>query len=376
MGHPRSGCPIVVRAGPDPPSQIAFDIRRVLFMSPRPHLPADVAFTVRQHCGFGCVICGAPIYEYDHMLGIQETGDDPDFITLLCSKHHRDKTARRLPLATVLAANEDPYNRRNALTTGTDLYFSDNRVITFDLGAFRMTTAPNSLQNVGIVIDGAVALGASITDGHLRLDMNFRDLNNKLLLLVTDGVLRFANRNWDITYIGTKIQIRRGNRDVVLDMDVDAETSTITVNTADFALNHIRVHIGSRAKGRGLWLPNGQNIMTGFSYVGGTVIVGAGRQGFGGFAFSDWPRAYGAPPAPVGAFRADKMVRPWGMSGVRRSILSAGATGSPSPYTLAPQWEEPPRSCVSAAAAPPTDDGRAQASPAAAAAAAPAEDAR
>jgi len=44
---------------------------------------------VRQRCGFGCVICGLPIYQYDHMYGYTvETADDPTVITLLCARHH------------------------------------------------------------------------------------------------------------------------------------------------------------------------------------------------------------------------------------------------------------------------------------------------
>ena len=40
---------------------------------------------VRQRCGFGCVLCGKPIYQYDHMHGYTlENADDPDAITLLC----------------------------------------------------------------------------------------------------------------------------------------------------------------------------------------------------------------------------------------------------------------------------------------------------
>jgi len=355
-------------------------------MPDRPHRPQSVDLQIRQRCGFGCVMCGSPIYDYEHIFGIGETGDDPDSMTLLCPHHHREKTAGRLPLATVVAANANPHNGVNEFSAGHELYFSSNQAVTFDLGNVQMSTSPESLQSVGIIIDGAVALGARIVDGHLRLDLNFRDLNNKPLLQVADGVLRFANRSWDITYVGKNIKIRRANRDVVLDMHVDASASRVTIKTADFALNGVRVHVGKRAWGHGIWFPNSEHLFADVAAIGTAIIIDASRQGFGGPAFSGWPRAYGSPPAPVGSFRARKDVRPWGMSGVRRSILSAGATGSASPYTLAPHWEEPPRSCVSAAAALPADDGRARASSAGAAAAvaagvaapvaAPAEDAR
>jgi 5-methylcytosine-specific restriction endonuclease McrA len=34
----------------------------------RPKIPEGVKREVRQRCGFGCVICGLPIYEYDHLV--------------------------------------------------------------------------------------------------------------------------------------------------------------------------------------------------------------------------------------------------------------------------------------------------------------------
>ena len=35
------------------------------------HIPADVARAVRQECGFGCVICGVALIQYEHF--------DPEF---------------------------------------------------------------------------------------------------------------------------------------------------------------------------------------------------------------------------------------------------------------------------------------------------------
>lgn len=57
-------------------------------------VPRDVKTAVRTACGFGCVICGAVPYEYDHFkVPFSEAkAHDPDDIVLLCDKHHREKT--------------------------------------------------------------------------------------------------------------------------------------------------------------------------------------------------------------------------------------------------------------------------------------------
>lgn len=31
------------------------------------NIPLSIQRKVRQRCGFGCVICGMPLYEYEHM---------------------------------------------------------------------------------------------------------------------------------------------------------------------------------------------------------------------------------------------------------------------------------------------------------------------
>jgi 5-methylcytosine-specific restriction endonuclease McrA len=80
-------------------------------MTDRPPIPSKIKREVRQRCGFGCVICGSPIYEYEHMVEWCKTHHHrADELTLLCSQHHAEKTKRLLPEEKVKAANNNPYN--------------------------------------------------------------------------------------------------------------------------------------------------------------------------------------------------------------------------------------------------------------------------
>lgn len=55
----------------------------------RPPIPEDVKRQVRQRCAFGCVICGLPVYHYDHMTAYHVVKEhDAANITLLCASHH------------------------------------------------------------------------------------------------------------------------------------------------------------------------------------------------------------------------------------------------------------------------------------------------
>jgi trigger factor len=92
---------------------------------PRPPIPADVLRRVRQRCGFGCVICGLPFYDVDHIVDYTDMRiHDEDNLTLLCQNHHRAKTPknRRLSLETVRRYDADPHNRRYG-TTGPVIVF-------------------------------------------------------------------------------------------------------------------------------------------------------------------------------------------------------------------------------------------------------------
>lgn len=73
-------------------------------------IPEDVARQVRQRAGFGCIICGNALYQYDHF--------DPEFnqakehnanaICLLCARCHSRKTKKLLSLETLRLAASKP----------------------------------------------------------------------------------------------------------------------------------------------------------------------------------------------------------------------------------------------------------------------------
>jgi len=61
-------------------------------MAERPAISDPIKREVRQRCGFGCVICGVPIYDYEHMVPHTEVQEHlANNVTLLCPTHHREK---------------------------------------------------------------------------------------------------------------------------------------------------------------------------------------------------------------------------------------------------------------------------------------------
>lgn len=101
----------------------------------RDHLPAEIKRAIRQRCGFGCVFCGSPAFQYDHIEGYAVTGHDPQAMTLLCLFHHDEKTLKRLPVSAVRKANKSPFNRTADLGSMHPLYF-DGPTLDVELGSF------------------------------------------------------------------------------------------------------------------------------------------------------------------------------------------------------------------------------------------------
>ena len=62
--------------------------------------------------GFGCVICGSPLYEYDHLIPWSDVHEhEPENLVLLCPQHHAEKTKGFLTVEALASANDNPRNR-------------------------------------------------------------------------------------------------------------------------------------------------------------------------------------------------------------------------------------------------------------------------
>ena len=117
----------------------------------RPAIKSDLMREVRRRCGFGCVMCGRPIYEYEHIKGWANVRRHrAEEITLLCDDHHREKTVGFLPNERVIEANENPFNVQHGVTAPHTLHYSGTDF---------------SLKVGGIVFGGTVSCEAIRMDG-------------------------------------------------------------------------------------------------------------------------------------------------------------------------------------------------------------------
>lgn len=177
----------------------------------RPGIKTAVAREVRQRCGFGCVICGQPIYHYDHLLGYALTHRHlASEITLLCGWHHDLKSRRNLTDEEVLEANSNPFNIRNGVTHAFGLHMrvSSKTDANFAIGGnyWQMTNrklTPLAIDNVPMI----QFVQDRRDDLFLNLNL-FNELDEPMLKISLNEVV-MSVEVFDITWEGQRLTIRR-----------------------------------------------------------------------------------------------------------------------------------------------------------------------
>ena len=148
------------------------------------NIPLPIQREVRQRCGFGCVICGMPLYEYEHMeewaLVKRHVADE---ITLLCDQHHREKTNRLLPKEVVRKANTEPFNLREGVSKPYLLHFSgEEAIVEIGGNTFSCVDQGYGTAMVPISVDGTPLIGLILADGHFLLNLViFNEYNSPVL---------------------------------------------------------------------------------------------------------------------------------------------------------------------------------------------------
>lgn len=197
---------------------------------------------VRQRCGFGCVICGCPIYEYDHILGWSKVQRHvAEEITLLCDKHHRAKTAGFMPNDVVIDANRRPHNVLQDISARYDLYYYGD---TFQIELGAVTIAGEEGKHHGgceaIRVDDQPLLWVKVEDKHLFLNLLVHDSGGKLALQISDNELVLNAKSWDIEVVGTRVIIREALRNMLFDIQFKPPGRVI-VHRGRFLYNGIEI---------------------------------------------------------------------------------------------------------------------------------------
>ncbi|QRG77813.1 hypothetical protein [Citrobacter sp. R56] len=211
------------------------------------NIPLPIQREVRQRCGFGCVICGLPLYEYEHMEEWATVKRHvAEEITLLCDQHHKEKTNRLLPKEVVYRANANPFNLKNGVSKPYNLHFyGDEMKIKIGTNIFSRKVRKEEAFTVmvPIMVDGIPILAFIIQDNHILLNVNLFDRTNDPLLKIENNQLVYNVSTWDIQLIATTLTIREKARKILLELEflppnkIEIKKGSLFCNGVEFKIN-------------------------------------------------------------------------------------------------------------------------------------------
>ncbi len=186
----------------------------------RPAIREPVKRAVRQRCGFGCVVCGCPVYEYEHMEGYAIVRRHvASEITLLCDRHHRERTSGLLPLDDVRNADKNPFNKSAAVSPAYALHYSGSTCKMIIGGnEFMRDSMVDGLPFTAITIDRRPLLAFTVEGDRLCLTLQAFDNDDRRILWIDRNELRYSPKAWDIRFEGTTFSIRNGHGDFVAEI--------------------------------------------------------------------------------------------------------------------------------------------------------------
>lgn len=246
------------------------------------NIPLPIQREIRQRCGFGCVICGMPLYEYEHMKGWENVKRHvAQEITLLCNQHHREKTNGLLPVEVVREANADPYNLREGVSKPYDLHFS-GREAEVIIGGNRFSTEYQGYGTilVPISVDGTPLIGFILGDEHLLLNLAIFDEFNKPVLHIKNNQLLYSIEPWDIQLVGTKLTVREAHRKILVEIDFQPP-NRVVINRGRFLRNGVEILV----RPQNILITNNAMVLKAFEgrKVSGGLIIGYHDRPIGGF---------------------------------------------------------------------------------------------
>lgn len=206
----------------------------------RPHIPAAIKREVRQRCGHGCVFCGLPLYEYDHIVDWSETQRHvADEITLLCNEHHARKTRGLLTREMVQEANGSPHNVAAGVTAPFGLHFSASDEVEMVVGG---DSFKSTMDLYPIVVDNIPLLGFLRSAHGLALHVHLRDRYNLPVLSVDNNELMMVSDLWDIQFVGQQLTLHQAAREILVRLRFEPP-SRVVVSRARMMCNGVLIDV-------------------------------------------------------------------------------------------------------------------------------------
>jgi hypothetical protein len=144
----------------------------------RPAIPESVKRQLRIEACYGCCRCGEPFIQFHHILGVQQTGDDPKHMMALCPNCHSIATANAMPIKKQYILKKHPHNCAVGSVHGR--LWVNQPVLVIQAG-WNVLVGPGPK----IVVDGEPILALEISEeGELLVSLRLYDADGTLALWI------------------------------------------------------------------------------------------------------------------------------------------------------------------------------------------------
>ncbi|WP_295819861.1 hypothetical protein [uncultured Deinococcus sp.] len=188
-------------------------------------IPPEVKRLVRQRCGFGCVICGLALVDYEHVDPVfaEARFHDPDAIVLLCPTHHAMVTRGMMSKTRVMEAAKKPAALQRGFTHG--VFQVDRGPLIVDFGGFVCEDTPIILNIGGVPLLSFEKPQDEEEPWNMTAIM--ADYLGSPLMSVFRNEWRISTTRWDVKVEGNRILVRNGPRNIGLKIRHDPGKSIV-----------------------------------------------------------------------------------------------------------------------------------------------------
>lgn len=245
------------------------------------------------------------------MAGFGVTGHVAQEITLLCRLHHGEKTAGRLPEATVREHDAAPFNRDKSLGKKHPTFFTGDQLSVHLGNVICHHPLRDGDEVASLMVDDETIFGVKRRGNALVLTCILRDHDNRSVFVIRDGQLMHSVARWDVEFVGKRLKIRDGAGSVLIALRFEAP-SALVVERAAFWARGVLLEVGKAVRQGGVVVANtGLGIHDlGFTALGVPIWItdnpAAHPPTNGGVGLSAYvkDRWLGGRPVPIGPYRS------------------------------------------------------------------------
>lgn len=204
------------------------------------NIPNAIKREIRQRDGFGCVICGFGIIQYEHVNPEFNEAKihDPKCMTILCPACHANITTKMWSKEKVIEAMINP----KCLSQGYSKQI-------FDIGAgfptikigsnvFKNVNAPILVDSTPLlVIDGPENKGEPF-----KISGKFLDSEGKDTLEIIENEWHAFSNSWDVEIVGSSITIKEKKGKIHLKLDSEPPEG-INISRLDMQMSDLNIKI-------------------------------------------------------------------------------------------------------------------------------------